>query len=338
MGVAGGIFNIIQRSQLSVTASATLRVTQTQKSLIQKSAADDSAGLNPTSWTLRKNESAVAAFWRLAPESAAKNAPTVDIVKRLEKLADGNNSDITAEKMRQAKSKLEGLRRQLQMLAATGDVKQLRRIASEAAQLAREIGAAARSLAQGIGSGSSGSGATTSGDAASAQATASAANAAANSTSGSDPVPAGNATADSGSTPAATPNAAPVAASSPLASDAQAGDERSQSFKALHELTSDARNAIIQAKGIISLAAQIARSRRRGQDDDDDRYFRNLQEIADGALHDVDAGQREALGQLLAPAEGSEGELISSISEVDISLEISVSASIYTETGMQMVV
>ena len=87
MGVAGGIFNIIQRSQLSVTATATLRVTQTQKSLIQKSAADNSAGLNPTSWTLRKNESAVAAFWRLAPESAAKNAPTVDIVKRLEKLA-----------------------------------------------------------------------------------------------------------------------------------------------------------------------------------------------------------------------------------------------------------
>ena len=49
------------------------------------------------------------------------------------------------------------------------------------------------------------------------------------------------------------------------------------------------------------------------------------------------AGQREALGQLLAPAEGSEGELISSISEVDISLEVSVSASVYTETGMQMV-
>lgn len=324
MGVAGGIFNIIQRSQLSVTATATLRVTQTQKSLIQKSAADNSAGLNPTSWTLRKNESAVAAFWRLAPESAAKNAPTVDIVKRLEKLADGNNSDITAEKMRQAKSKLEGLRRQLQMLAATGDVKQLRRIASEAAQLAREIGAAARSLAQGIGAG----GATTSSDAASAQATASAANAAANNGSGSAPTPAST----------SVPSAPSAAAPQPLSSNIQAGDQRSQSFKALHELTSDARNAIIQAKGIISLAAQIARSRRRGQDDDDDRYFRNLQEIADGALHDVDAGQREALGQLLAPAEGSEGELISSISEVDISLEVSVSASVYTETGMQMVV
>ena len=55
-------------------------------------------------------------------------------------------------------------------------------------------------------------------------------------------------------------------------------------------------------------------------------------------MNALDAGQREALGQLLAPAEGSEGELISSISEVDISLEVSVSASVYTETGMQMVV
>jgi hypothetical protein len=312
MGVSSGIFNVIQRGHMSATATATLRATTTT----QTSKTQSESNANPLTWSLKKNESAVAAYWRLAPDSAAKNAPSRDIVKRLEKMADGDNKDIAAEKMRQAKAKLDGLRRQLQMLAATGDVKQLRRIAAEAASLAREIGAAARSMAQGIGAGS------VSGEASNAQATASQANAAAQTVSGD---------ADAGN------EAPPASGVVPAASDA-ADSERDQSFKALHDLTSDARNAVIQAKGIISLAAQIARSRRKTEDGEDDRYFRRLQEEADGALAEIDAGQREALNMLLNPeGDGALGELTTAISSSTLSIELSVETTVTTETRVEII-
>ncbi|MBI2257173.1 MAG: hypothetical protein HYU58_21315 [Proteobacteria bacterium] len=310
--MSNGIFNIIQRGQFSVAATASLRTTTTT----QTGKTPSQGSSNPLTWSLKKNESAVAAYWRLAPDAAAKNAPSQDIVKRLEKMADGDNKDIAAEKMRQAKAKLDGLRRQLQMLAATGDVRQLRRIAAEAASLAREIGAAARSMAQGIGAGS------VSGEASGAQATASAANSAART------APANN---DTGS------EAPPASGVAPTVSGA-ADNERDQSFKALHDLTSDARNAVVQAKGIISLAAQIARSRRRGGDDDDERYFRRLQDEVDGALAEIDAGQREALNMLLNPeGDGALGELTTAISSSTLSIELSVEATVTTETHIEIV-
>ena len=289
MGVAGGIFNIIQRGQLNAAAHASQRAPDQNA----KSRAETSS--DPRTWSLKKNESAIASFWRLAPDAAAKNAPSLDTVKRLEKMAAGNNSDISAEKLRQAKVKLDGLRRQLQMLTATGDVRQLRRIAAEAASLAREIGAAARDVAQGIGAGSA------SNDANTAQATASAANAAVQGASDS-------AGTDSGSADG-------------LAAAASEASTLDQSYKALHELSSDARKAVVQAKGIIALAAQIARSRRRGGEDEEDRYFRRLQEEADGALDDIDAGQREALGQLVMPEASDAGGDIFSMTSLEITIE-----------------
>ncbi len=319
MGVAGGLFNIIQRSQLSATATATLRVTQTH----QKTRDAGEASTNPLTWTKKKNESAVAAFWRLAPDKAAEKAPSVDIVKRLEKMADDKNADISAEKMRQAKAKLEGLCRQLQMLAASGDVRQLRRIAAEAAQLAREIGAAARAMAQGIGAG------TVSTDTSSAQATANAASNAASSVSGG---------AGETSVPASGTEATPGAAATDPANGDHADDPaaaRAQAFKALHELTSDARNAITKAKGIIALAAQMARAKRKSGDDDDS-YFRKLQDLAEAGLEDVEAGQREALQQLVMPALGS-GEVFSETVSTEISLEVSVTASVSMQTTVAIV-
>lgn len=289
MGVAGGIFNIIQRGQFSAAATASLRAAQpTPKS-------NDATGTDPLTWSLKANESAAASYWRLAPESAARNAPRLEIVKRLEKMADDDNSDISAEKLRQAKAKLEGLRRQLQMLMASGDIRQLRRIAAEAASLAREIGSAARSLAQSIGAGiGAGSVASETG---SAQATASAATAAAN-------------------------GSAPSAAEGTL----------EQSYRALHELGSEARNAVVRAKGIIALAAQIARTTRRGHDDEDDRFFRRLQEMADAAQNDIDAGQREALGQLIMPlGEGSGGDMLAAAS-----LDITVETITVSETRVEI--
>lgn len=285
MGVAGGIFNIIQRGQFSAAATASLRAAQpTPKS-------KDATGTDPLTWSLKANESAAASYWRLAPESAARNAPRLEIVKRLEKMADDENSDISAEKLRQAKAKLEGLRRQLQMLMASGDIRQLRRIAAEAASLAREIGSATRSLAQGIGAGSVAS------ETGSAQATASAATAAAN-------------------------GSAPSAAEGTL----------EQSYRALHELGSEARNAVVRAKGIIALAAQIARTTRRGHDDEDDRFFRRLQEMADAAQNDIDAGQREALGQLIMPlGEGSGGDMLAAAS-----LDITVETITVSETRVEI--
>jgi hypothetical protein len=296
-----------------MTATATMRATTTTHT----SKTHTEGSTNPLTWSLKKNESAVAAYWRLAPDSDAKTAPSQDVVKRLEKMADDDNSDIAAEKMRQAKAKLDGLRRQLQMLAATGDVKQLRRIAAEAANLAREIGAAARSIAQGIGAGNVPS------EASHAQATASAANAAAQTVSSNQDA--------AGASPAS--GVAPTASSA-----AQDGSEREQSYKALHSLTSDARNAVVQAKGIIAQAAQIARSRRKDADDENERYFRHLQEVADGALAEIDAGQREALNMLLNPeSDGALGELTTAISSSTLSISLSIEAIVTTDTHLEVI-
>ncbi|WP_374650138.1 hypothetical protein [Dongia sp.] len=311
MSGTGGIFNIIQRGQLNAAVTAHLRAdTQGGKS-------DAAGSTNPLTWSLKRNESAVASYWRLAPEDAVKNAPSLEVVKRLEKMADDDNSDIAAEKLRQAKAKLDGLRRQLQMLMATGDVRQLRRIAAEAASLAREIGAAARSMAQGIGASA------VSTDASSAQAMVRAAHAAARSMFGAEIE-----TADE------TDAAAPAAKAAVDGGLEEAGS-RDQSFKALHELNSAARNAVVEAKGIIALAAQIARSRRRAGDDDDDRYFRALQAQAEDALLEIDAGQREALSQLFFPDTGLSGDAAGVICD-STSIEITIETAVIAQTRVEV--
>lgn len=286
MSVSAGVFGIIQRGQLAAGAFARPKGAQAQASAAAKSA--DAAAGNPASWTFKRNESAVDAYWRLAPDTAARaKAITPQTTQALQKLADGGNRDISAEKLRQAKAKLEALRRQLQMLAASGDAQQLRRIAAEAARLAREIGGAARDLAQGIGAGQPAN------ENAGAQATANSANAAA--VNAQDAPAEASGTEASPSREAAEASTTATGVSAPI----------SQSAKELREVTNDARNAIVQAKGIISLAAQLARAKRRGAaDDEDDRFFRDLQQSADAALSEVDADERDALNALLGGGAG----------------------------------
>jgi hypothetical protein len=321
MGLAGGMFNIIRQGQASASAFARPPASNSATS----------GSTNPQSWTLKRNESAIDAFWRLAPVQAARSKMmTPATMQRLQKLAESDNKDISAEKMRQAKAKLDGLRRQLQMLAATGDVRQLRRIAAEAASLAREIGAAARALSQGIGAQGIGSSQMPS-DAGSAQAVANAANGAAQ-------------TAPAASAQAETESGAQVEGDAQAPGDAQAqsttiaetikGGSAVAQFKELNELSNDARNAIVQAKGIIALAAQMARAKRRGADDEDDRYFRDLQEQADAALAEVDRGQREATSALLGESGETAAEGVSTVTSV--TLETSITAFVFTQTQIDV--
>ena len=79
-----------------------------------------------------------------------ENLISDDMLKRLEKASKSDNKEIAAERLRQAKAKLRSLRLQAQMAAASGDPKQMKRIAQQAAQAAREVASAARGLAEGI--------------------------------------------------------------------------------------------------------------------------------------------------------------------------------------------
>ncbi len=191
-------------------------------------------------------------------------------------MADGDNSDISAEKMRQAKAKLDGLRRQLQMLAATGDVRQLRRIAAEAARLAprgrrgrpqhrpkhwgrqrsKRLPAARRQRQ-------------------------SAANAAAY-----------KATSRHAGARECRFRArlliAAVWRTRHVTTGAAAGEHAGAILQGAPSTWSAMpRNAVLQAKGIIALAAQIARSKRRGGDGRGGSLFRGLQAVVDGALDDT---------------------------------------------------
>lgn len=317
MGLAGGMFNIIRQGQASVSAFAHPPASNSATS----------GSTNPQSWTLKRNESAVDAFWRLAPDQAARSKMmTPATMQRLQKLAESDNKDISAEKMRQAKAKLDGLRRQLQMLAATGDVRQLRRIAAEAASLAREIGAAARAMSQGIGSGQMPS------DAGSAQAVANAANGAAQTAPDASAQAQENTQAQDDAQAQSTAVAETI--KSGVAETIKSGSGVAQSFKELKELNDDARNAIVQAKGIIALAAQMARAKRRGADDEDDRYFRDLQEQADAALAEVDRGQREATSALLGESGEAAAEGAGTVTSV--TLETSITTFVFTQTQIDV--
>jgi hypothetical protein len=244
MSISGGMFSIIQQGQINTAAAAHSRAPMVI-----------GGSTNPLTWSLKKSESAIQAYWRLAPDAAARNAPSVDVVKRLEKLAAGDNKEISAEKLRQAKARLAALRQQIQLAAASSDSRQIKRLAAEAAQLAREVGMAARHLAQGVAAGTDSYG------------------------------------SDGAADHSGTANAV-----------AQATVTREAVFQSLHAIGNDARNAITEAKGIVALAAQMARARRKSSEqDDDDSFFRRLQDMLDDALADVDFGQRAALGQLVLP-------------------------------------
>lgn len=280
MSLSSGMFNIIQQARMTSAAARYPAATS----------APGAGSTNPLTWSLKKNESAIQSFWRLAPEEAAKRAPSLDLVKRLEKLADSDNKDIAAEKLRQAKARLAALRQQLQMAAASNDPRQIKRLAAEAARLAREVGAAARALSQGVAGGT-----------------------------------------------ASYASQADGATDAGLQTRLTQSSERELAFKALHDIGTDARAAIADAKGLIALAAQMSRARRKAREEEEDEaYFRRLQEMADDGLADVEAGQREALGEMLLPADPGIADATGLAASTEISLEISVT-SITSEKSLAVI-
>ena len=161
-----------------------------------------------------------------------------DMIKRLEKASKSDNKEIAAERLRQAKAKLRALRLQAQIAAASGDPKQLKRIAQQAAAAAREVAGAARGLAEGIAS---------------------------------------SATAD-GSASVNVPMAAAGEGTAQQAPVQTESDPTATARDQLRELGDDTRAAIAQAKGLIAFASQAARTRRHQRPDPgEDSDYRALQ-------------------------------------------------------------
>jgi hypothetical protein len=216
-----------------------------------------------------------------------------DMIKRLEKAAKSDNQEIAAERLRQAKAKLRSLRLQAQMAAASGDPKQLKRIAQQAAQAAREVATAARGLAEGI--------------AASA-------------------VPS-DGSASAGNLPTAAPQPA-AEGSTPSVAVPTTTKLFSGEREALRKLGDEAHAAIAEAKGLIAFASQAARNRRRPEDDDK-AFFRQLQQSAQEASQDLDSALGEANRSLDAAAgPGSLATLQTTTLMLQMSVEVSVTANI----------
>jgi hypothetical protein len=256
------------------------------------------------------------------------NSISDDMIKRLEKASKSDNKEISAERLRQAKAKLRSLRLQAQMAAASGDPKQLRRIAQQAAQAAREVASAARGLADGIaasaGAGSDGSASgavplTASNNAAQESKDASSQAQAAPETTGE--------TASAGATPAAVPPAAVPASingTQPMSMD--------EARDALRKLGDETRAAIAQARGIIAFAAQAARAKRKHGEGDDDS-FRQLQQMVSEAEKDLDSTLNNAntalnnISGVGLPAGGDTGavggtETVSSVTTTTIAIQV----------------
>jgi hypothetical protein len=231
-----------------------------------------------------------------------ENLISDDMIKRLEKASKSDNKEIAAERLRQAKAKLRSLRLQAQMAAASGDPKQLKHIAQQAAQAAREVASAARGLAEGI----------------AASAVPSDGSASAN-----VPLAAANGP-NSGETPTAAAAAPAVSVS--------AADPFSDEREALRKLGDEARSAIAQAKGLIAFASQAARGRRHRPDGDDD-FFRQLQQSVQEAGQDLDSALTDAGHSLDVAAESSlAGSGVSAIETttlvVQVTTEVTVTANL----------
>jgi hypothetical protein len=266
------------------------------------------SGQNLSTLTVDANTTIRAMFqaaW--ATVHSDDNLISDDMIKRLEKASKSDNKEIAAERLRQAKAKLRSLRLQAQMAAASGDPKQLKRIAQQAAQAAREVSSAARGLAEGI--------------------VASAVPSDGSASAGNIPLATQSAPAPSGET-AATATPAPAAAQ---AAPMMFSGER----EALRKLGDEARSAIAQAKGLIAFAAQAAKSRKHRPDDDDNEFFRQLQQSVQDSAQDLDSALNEA-GQTLDAATAASltggTDTVSMVESttlmVQMSVEVSVTANI----------
>ena len=203
-----------------------------------------------------------------------ENFITDDMIKRLEKASKSDNKEIAAERLRQAKAKLRALRLQAQIAAASGDAKQLKRIAQRAAAAAREVAGAARGLAEGIAS---------------------------------------SATADgsaSGNVPMAA--AGEGTAQQQQASVQTESDPTAATRDQLRELGDDTRAAIAQTKGLIAFASQAARMRRHQRPDPgEESDYRALQQSVTESEQDLDSTLNAAFASLQAGVDPSGADSLS---------------------------
>jgi hypothetical protein len=250
-------------------------------------------------------------FWQRAADKAAEHAPTADTVKRLQDASKSDNKEIAAQKLQQAKSKLQSLRMQAQMAAAAGDKQQLRHIAQEVAAAAHDVASAAHDLAgsvsASVGSDTGGAVPTaTTGDSSEAANKENAATGTAKSggsatavstdtASGADASTATDTTDKSAAGTAAkegTSSQGPTGAATtdgnnkdlPIYAQAapQDGDKLAWGEKALRGLANDAGNAIAQARGLLAFIGTALRSRRDPREAvNDERFITNLQQSVD---------------------------------------------------------
>ena len=110
MSAVGGMFNIIQAGQLGSLISgmraksapaasdnaltASLNNIGAAKAATANPSKTSSGATDPSNWKLKKGETAIEAFWRLAPDLAKEHAPAIDLMKRLEKMKESGNSDM----------------------------------------------------------------------------------------------------------------------------------------------------------------------------------------------------------------------------------------------------
>jgi hypothetical protein len=322
-----GIFNLAAQSQANTSLARTTSLLQSQtKSAIQTVSQHSQASAWGSMTDTKISPAAkLKAFLKDVLDKTDENLISDDMLKRLDKASHADNKEISAEKLRQAKAKLQSLRMQAQMAAASGDPKQLRRIATEAAQAAREVANAVRGLASGIAAttltsdgSSSGNVNANAGNGEQPAAQSENAQAAAAQNSDAQAADGPNNDALASDTQAASDQAgAPTEQQidgEPLADAAkdasgqpkdqddaytkpvpQGEDPKTWGREALRKLSDEAHVAIAQARGLIAFCAQAARAARRHRPDpDEDKAYRDLQSEVSAADKDVDASIRDA--------------------------------------------
>jgi hypothetical protein len=316
-----GIFSLAMRSEATLTlarnvaqAQAHIRTqvsAQMVKSAYQAGSSLSGSGSGSV-WNLMTSTSIspaakLKAFLKDVLDKTDDNLITDDMMKRLEKASKSDNKEIAAEKLRQAKAKLQALRMQAQMAAATGDAKTLRRLAQEAAQAAHEVANAVRGLAGGIAATAETADGSASGTLPNAGPTAAVPPQAANA-----PANANTATA-SPETDAAPADVTPDAKTSdkpasPATTVPSGADPISWGRDALRKLADDAHLAIAQARGLIAFLAQAARAARKHRPDpDEDKAYRDLQRSVSDADADVDTAIQDATREMTSGSSDTAG-------------------------------
>jgi hypothetical protein len=311
-----GIFNLAARSEANASLARNTALLHTQiKSAIQTVSQHSASGAwNSMTNTQISPAAKLKAFLKDVLDKTDDNLISDDMLKRLDKASHSDNKEISAEKLRQAKQKLQSLRMQAQMAAATGDPKILRRIAQEAALAAHEVAAAVRGLASGIAATALTADGSTSANVANAASGGAEQAAAPQSADAQAASAQTDEEAQSGGTAATDPQAAADANAADAGKDGQTKDSgakdqdgaytqpvptgedaKSWGREALRKLSDEAHLAIAQARGLIAFCAQAARAARKHRPDpDEDKAYRDLQSSVSDAEKDVDATIRDA--------------------------------------------